>query len=106
MHAIRSCPDPSRHKSHLRELSSINFHVQLASEEFLELARNVLLPRLRLPKGYKQLQREETAIQCLHSLVIAGLRRSAVADSRSTSNSDARKRRAVWDAIVEAGFAS
>lgn len=87
----------------MRGLSSEPFHEWPLPGEFLQFAREEVLPLIRF-EGYKVKEKKRVATHCLHHLICATLKGNVVADSRDTSKNALRT--GVWDNIIDAGLAA
>lgn len=72
---------------------------------FREFITVRILPAIKLG-GRNLANKREVALSCLHNLVLSGQRGHCIADSRSTADAAVRQRVNLWDAIVQAGFAT
>ncbi|HWL08805.1 MAG TPA: hypothetical protein VNQ76_10390 [Planctomicrobium sp.] len=89
---------------YLREKKSHIFQERFIVNDFREFFNQKVLKLLKL-RGNKIAEQQELALQIVYSLVLAGLPRHVVSDTRDTGTSGVRQRVRIWDAVIEAGLA-
>lgn len=92
-----------RDNQFFRDLPSVPYSEPKMPPEFRLFVWKRVLPKLMF-EGYKIGEKKRIATHLIHNLVLTGMMKSVVADSRD-KNKKAQLRVSVWDAVVEAGFA-
>ena len=94
-----------RENPHYRDMDYWMYREDRITDKFRELVEQRVLPHIHFA-GYKLAEKKRIATHAIHKLIKTGLRHKVVADTRNARLPGVKFRVKVWDAIVQAGFAT